>query len=155
MWTVLQLLDVMLDHPVQTWSFSDESLIRVGRSLDNEIVIDNPVVSRAHVYLTCTEGRWALNALSEKGIHVEGRHTMTLDLRDGHVFRLGEHGPRLRFFVVEQSEDSPETYAGAPLATPVFQVDEHQMTNEVEVIASTPFFQRLRAAVDKLRRDED
>jgi serine/threonine-protein kinase len=155
MWTVLQLLDMMLDQPLQTWSFSDESLIRVGRSLDNEVVIDNPTVSRAHVYLTRTEDRWALSALSEKGIHVDGQHTMQLDLRDGHVFRLGAHGPRLRFFVVDQSGDAQATYAGTPLGTPVFHIDEQQQTSEVEVIASSPFFQRLRAAVDKFRRDDD
>jgi serine/threonine-protein kinase len=149
------LLDAMLDQPLQTWSFSDETLIRVGRSLDNEIVIDNPVVSRSHVYLKYQEGRWELSSLSTKGIEVEGRQTMQSDLRDGQVFRLGEQGPRIRFFVTHEAGDARETYAAAPAQAPVFQLDEAHKAGEVQAITSTPFFQRLRAAADRFRRDEE
>ena len=41
-------------------------LIRIGRSADNDIVIDNPTVSRKHATLDITDGRIVVTDLGSK-----------------------------------------------------------------------------------------
>lgn len=45
----LTLLDFPANVPLQEWSFDRQTPIRVGRATDNDVVIDNALVSRYHL----------------------------------------------------------------------------------------------------------
>ena len=42
--------------PLQSWKFADESIIRIGRALDNQFVLYSAVVSRHHVEVRRIDG---------------------------------------------------------------------------------------------------
>jgi pSer/pThr/pTyr-binding forkhead associated (FHA) protein len=64
-------------------------VINLGRRLDNQVVIDNPRVSRAHAQLRVTKGRFALFDLnSTGGTFVNGQRTNMAILNPGDVISL-------------------------------------------------------------------
>jgi len=70
---------ILLDRPV----------INIGRRLDNQIVIDDPRVSRAHVQLRAAKGLFALFDLnSSGGTFVNGKRTNMSILNPGDVISL-------------------------------------------------------------------
>lgn len=42
----LYLLDPQQATQLQQWQFEDQSLIRIGRAPDNDVILTNPLVSR-------------------------------------------------------------------------------------------------------------
>ncbi|MEL6471326.1 MAG: FHA domain-containing protein, partial [Cyanobacteria bacterium J06623_4] len=51
----LSLLHPIDKTPVQSWSFEAEPVVRIGRSVNNDVVLYSAVVSRHHVELRRTE----------------------------------------------------------------------------------------------------
>ena len=67
----------------------DRPVLNVGRRLDNQIVIDDPRVSRAHAQLRVTKGHFALFDLnSTGGTFVNGQRTNKSILYPGDVISL-------------------------------------------------------------------
>ena len=67
----------------------NRSVINIGRRLDNQVVIDDPRVSRAHAQLRVTKGRFALFDLnSTGGTFVNGQRTNKSVLYPGDVISL-------------------------------------------------------------------
>ncbi|KEF43436.1 MAG: peptidoglycan glycosyltransferase [Cyanobium sp. CACIAM 14] len=65
-------------------------LYRIGRSNDNDLVIDHTAVSRRHALLECHDGHWLLSdSQSTNGLWWRGRRVRELLLRDGDVVRFG------------------------------------------------------------------
>lgn len=63
--------------------------ITIGRRLDNDLVIDDPHVSRRHVHLVARHGRYLLEDLdSTAGIRVNGRRVMEHYLKPGDVITI-------------------------------------------------------------------
>ena len=52
----LTLLHPLQSIPVRSWVFDKDNMIRIGRSLKNDVVIYSPVVSRHHVEI-CRVGK--------------------------------------------------------------------------------------------------
>ncbi|MEQ8963490.1 MAG: FHA domain-containing protein, partial [Coleofasciculus sp. C2-GNP5-27] len=47
----LTLLHPQASTPLQQWKFHNQSTIRIGRSPDNDVILNNPLVSRHHLEL--------------------------------------------------------------------------------------------------------
>jgi len=67
-------------------------LVTIGRSADNDIVLDDPAVSRCHANVTRRDGAYLLRDLnSSAGTQVAGRGRITeVELRHGDRIRLGD-----------------------------------------------------------------
>ena len=148
---VLYLLESEHGSPVQYWSFDDEVLIRVGRSIENQVVIANPYISRAHAYLLFDDLGWAINAISEQGIFVASERREHLRLEPDAVFRLGAHGPFLRFGSAADPGPEKETVEPDDPLVQLLKLDEEKLVREVREIAEGDFFRELRAKVRTLR----
>jgi pSer/pThr/pTyr-binding forkhead associated (FHA) protein len=66
-------------------------LISIGRSAQNDIVIDSLLVSRSHARLECARGQCAVEDLgSANGVFVNGRRVSRAVLSPGDQLRLGD-----------------------------------------------------------------
>jgi hypothetical protein len=67
----------------------NQSVINIGRRLDNHVIIDDPRVSRAHAQLRIVKGRFVLFDLnSSGGSYVNGERTVQSVLYPGDVISL-------------------------------------------------------------------
>ena len=95
------MITVILLHPVQatpvqTWTFTDEPVIRIGRSPDNHAVLHSAVVSRHHVELRQVKRSWEVVNLGANGTYVEGQRISQIPIVDGIVIRLAQSGPQIQ-----------------------------------------------------------
>jgi pSer/pThr/pTyr-binding forkhead associated (FHA) protein len=66
-------------------------LTTIGRSSDNDVIIDSLLVSRRHARLDCSEGRCAVEDLgSANGLFVNGKRVSHAMLNPGDRLRLGD-----------------------------------------------------------------
>lgn len=66
------------------------SIVRLGRSAEGEITLDDPTVSRRHAVLEPHEGAWRVVDLgSQHGLRVDGAPTRAATLDGDHVLTLG------------------------------------------------------------------
>ncbi|MBD2326307.1 FHA domain-containing protein [Alkalinema sp. FACHB-956] len=109
----LTLLHPVQSTPVQSWSFEHESIIRVGRSTDNQVILYSAVVSRHHVELRCTNGQWEIVSLGANGTYVDGKRIVRVPIQHGMVFRLARSGPNLQVQIVPTAKPVVTHGAGA------------------------------------------
>lgn len=146
----LELLDSTQSQRLQYWEFPDESLIRIGRAADNDVVVGSPYVSRAHAYLKFDNEGWELTVLSDKGVFVEGRRVDSLLLNEGTIFRLSAQGPFLRVAAIDAAEDVElGTVSFDPSTVTFLSLDAKQRDKEVDEISRGAYFKDLQ----KLARD--
>lgn len=104
----LSLLAPKSSTPLQQWNFEGKSTIRIGRSPDNDIVLDNPLVSRYHLQLeqpAKSGGSWELVNQGTNGTFVNGLLVSRVFLPDNALIQLAKEGPLLKF-QLQQSTDS-------------------------------------------------
>ncbi len=94
---------------MQSWKFNDKSIIRIGRAKDNEVVLYSSVVSRLHVELQESNGKWEIINKGANGTYVDEQRISQVPVVDGVIVRLAPSGPKLqiRFGDVVISEASP------------------------------------------------
>ncbi|WP_448561887.1 FHA domain-containing protein, partial [Trichothermofontia sp.] len=92
----LKLLHPLQSTPIQVWSFDQESVIRIGRSTDNQVVLYSAVVSRNHVELRYTNRQWELVNLGSNGTYVDGQRVSHIPVKDGMIIRLARSGPHIQ-----------------------------------------------------------
>ncbi|MEG4811675.1 protein kinase [Microcoleus sp. F8-D3] len=101
---LLTLLDPEKQTPLQQWSFESESIIRIGRSPENHVVIPNALVSRQHLELQrVNNGRssqWYLVNSGTNGTLVNGILMSQGWISDGALIQLARGGPILHFQVI-------------------------------------------------------
>jgi eukaryotic-like serine/threonine-protein kinase len=90
------LLHPVQSTPVQSWTFEQESVVRIGRATDNQVVLYSAVVSRHHVELRNTTGQWEVVNLGTNGTYLDGKRINQAPLEDGGVIRLARSGPNLQ-----------------------------------------------------------
>ena len=110
------MITLSLLHPTepkvaQTWRFENESLIRIGRAANNEVVLYSSVVSRHHLELQRKPMFWQAVNLSANGTFSDNQPIETLKIYDGMIIRLSSTGPRLQINL-----DSVEAQARIPEA---------------------------------------
>ncbi|MEB3293210.1 MAG: FHA domain-containing protein [Synechococcales bacterium] len=100
---ILTLLHPIKQSPVQTWTFSSESVIRIGRSTDNNVVLYSAVVSRHHVELRRVGSSWEVVNLGTNGTYLEGKRITQMPITDGAVIRLARSGPNIQIRIGESA----------------------------------------------------
>ncbi len=113
----MPVITVSLLHPsnssvVQSWSFTSEDLIRIGRSADNEVVLYSSVVSRYHAELRYNKDHWEIYNKGANGTYWEERPIHKETVEDGMVIRLATSGPKLQITF----DDKPPVPAPKPSA---------------------------------------
>lgn len=97
----LTLLHPQQNTPLQQWRFEHESVLRIGRSPDNQIVLTDPLVSRHHLELQCldptTRDSWQLINRGTNGTFLNGVLVSQSLVADGSLIQLARGGPTLKF----------------------------------------------------------
>ena len=101
----LSLLHPLHKTPVQSWSFDQEPVVRIGRSTDNNVVLYSAVVSRHHVEIHRTDSGWAVKSIGTNGTYLEGRRIAEVTVEDGIIIRLARSGPNIQIHVSEEKRD--------------------------------------------------
>jgi pSer/pThr/pTyr-binding forkhead associated (FHA) protein len=102
----LTLLHPLQSVPVQSWTFEPESVIRIGRSTDNEVILYSAVVSRHHVELRRNGSVWEIVSLGANGTYIEGKRITQMSVEDGMIIRLASSGPKIQIHIDEETTKS-------------------------------------------------
>lgn len=84
------------DTPIQRWTFTNESVVKIGRCADNHIVLHSSVVSRHHVELRRITTQWKVINFGHNGTYLDGQPITEAIATDGMVIRLALSGPQLQ-----------------------------------------------------------
>lgn len=72
----------------------DKPLVTIGRRVDNDVIIDSPIVSRQHAHIRWRYGRFILYDLGSRGgITVNGERTRECVLQAGDLIALSDRIP--------------------------------------------------------------
>ncbi|HEY9646849.1 MAG TPA: FHA domain-containing protein [Chroococcidiopsis sp.] len=109
----LFLLHPIKQIPVQTWTFDNESTIRIGRSTDNQVILYSAVVSRHHVELRRVGNSWEIVNLGTNGTYLDGKRITQMPVSDGAIIRLARSGPNIQIRIgAEVIKDLPNAISG-------------------------------------------
>jgi len=100
----LTLLHPIQSVPVQSWPFEKKSVIRIGRSTDNEVVLYSAVVSRYHVELRRDGSEWQVVNLGANGTYVDGKPITSRSVLDGMIIRLASSGPKIQISLTGEEQ---------------------------------------------------
>jgi serine/threonine protein kinase len=119
----LTLLHPVQSTPVQSWSFEQDPAIRIGRAVDNQVVLYSAVVSRYHVEIRLTDNQWEVVNLGTNGTYLDGKRVHQAPLTNGSIMRLARSGPNIQISIddgsalggatVSRSEAPGLTHVGA------------------------------------------
>jgi pSer/pThr/pTyr-binding forkhead associated (FHA) protein len=101
----LSLLHPLHKTPVQHWSFDQESVIRIGRSSDNNVILYSAVVSRHHVAIHRIDHGWRVKSLGTNGTYIDGRRFDEIPVEDGIIIRLARSGPNIQIHTTPEKRD--------------------------------------------------
>ena len=108
----LTLLNPQQNTPLQQWRFEDESVIRIGRSPDNDVVLTDTVVSRYHLELRpITHNNahsWQVINQGTNGTFLDGILVSQSLVVDGSLIQLARGGPTLKF-QLNSVQNSPKS----------------------------------------------
>ncbi len=125
----LTLLHPIQSVPVQSWCFESESVVRIGRSNDNDVIIYSAVVSRHHVELWNQAYGWEIINFGANGTYVDDKPIAQVSVADGMTIRLGNSGPKIRIQVGATLEPSPINNLPQPeFATQNDEVSQEEST---------------------------
>lgn len=105
----LTLLNPKNSASLEEWHFEKESIIRIGRSPENNVVLTDSRVSRHHLELrlveisasridnSLTSTAWRLINLGTNGTFLDGILVSQAWLRNGSLIQLAQGGPKLKF----------------------------------------------------------
>lgn len=99
----LTLLHPLQSVPVQSWPFESESVIRIGRSTDNDVILYSAVVSRHHVELRRNGSGWQIVSLGANGTYIDGKRITQMSVVDGMIIRLASSGPKIQIHLEGES----------------------------------------------------
>ena len=92
----LTLLHPLQSVAVQSWEFTDEQSIKIGRANDNEVVLYSAVVSRHHIEIKKLGiEEWEVINLGSNGTYIGGKRVDSAKVLDGMIIRLAKTGPKI------------------------------------------------------------
>ncbi|MEA5549880.1 FHA domain-containing serine/threonine-protein kinase [Anabaena cylindrica UHCC 0172] len=108
----LTLLDTQDKIPLKQWCFEGSTVIRIGRAVDNHVVLNDSLVSRYHLELkqlsSGSKGdAWQVISQGTNGTFLNGTLVTKSTLPDDSFLELAQGGPLLKF----QLQDTPEPTA--------------------------------------------
>ncbi|MEM8502822.1 MAG: FHA domain-containing protein [Cyanobacteria bacterium P01_D01_bin.1] len=107
----LSLLHPTDRTPVQSWTFDRESVVRIGRSVNNDVILYSAVVSRHHVELRQTPEGWEIHNIGTNGTFLAGQRIEKRVVQDGLVIRLARSGPNIQINMVSQMKGMSSIHA--------------------------------------------
>lgn len=107
----LSLLHPIDKTPVQSWTFEEEPVVRIGRSVSNDVVLYSAVVSRHHVELRQGEEGWEIYNMGANGTYLAGQRIESQRVQDGLVIRLARSGPNIQINVTRQTKGMSSIHA--------------------------------------------
>ncbi len=93
----LTLLAAPQRTPLQQWCFENSSVIRIGRAVDNEVVLNDSLVSRYHLELRQVSDSWCLISHGTNGTFLNGKLVIQSQLPNNSLLQLAKGGPILQF----------------------------------------------------------
>jgi len=141
---------------LRTWEFDGQSVIRIGRADDNDVVVIDPLVSRLHAELLFDEaGQWRIVSVGRNGTWVDGEQVSEpRSLGHGMVVQLGSNGPWMEFREGRRELRGGETLSPLnDLSMP--QIDEELIKAEVSRIADGERFEDLRKQAQEIKRTRE
>jgi pSer/pThr/pTyr-binding forkhead associated (FHA) protein len=95
------VITITLLHPtaattIQTWQFRSESIIRIGRSGDNDVILYSSVVSRYHAELHPQTLGWEIINIGANGTYIDNRQIDKELIKDKITIYLSPAGPKLQ-----------------------------------------------------------
>ncbi len=113
----LTLLEPQKKTPLNQWCFKDESVIRIGRAADNQVVLTDNLVSRHHLELRkISSGHngssWQVISQGTNGTFLNGVLVASQSsLPDNSLLQLAQGGPMLKFQIqqMETAQSKPPT----------------------------------------------
>ncbi len=125
----LTLLHPLQSVPVQSWTFEPESVIRIGRSTDNEVILYSAVVSRHHVELRRNGSDWEIVSLGANGTYMDGKRITQMSVVDGMIIRLASSGPKIQIRIEgETPKTSLKTVLGKRSSSRKSEIDQAKET---------------------------
>ncbi len=152
---MVALLDPTSGRPIQSWSFSGQAEITIGRSPDCHVEMRDPYVSRLHAHLLLRDGQWTLVSLGRHGVVVGNRMISEQPVSGEIRFRLGMAGPTLEFRTTTVSVQQLATISFDPLPLLNLHLDERKLEDEVTRLADSDYFKNLQQRAKELRRQRD
>jgi len=107
----LSLLHPIDKTPVQSWTFEREQVVRIGRSVNNDVVLYSAVVSRHHVELHPIKNGWEIHNIGTNGTFLAGQRIDKEIVQDGFVIRLARSGPNIQINVLRQTKGMSSIHA--------------------------------------------
>lgn len=120
----LTLLHPSKTIPLQHWTFENDAVIRIGRSLDNNVILYSAVVSRHHVEIRPNGTNWELESFGANGTYLEGKPITKASVSDGMVFRLATSGPQIQIRILP--DDLPSQRLTSHQLTSNLSGENHQ-----------------------------
>lgn len=99
----LSLLHPHQAIPVKSWTFENESVIRIGRSTDNHVVLYSAVVSRHHMEVRNQGDTWTIVNLGSNGTYFNDKPIAQMVVVDGTIVRLARSGPQIKIQIDVES----------------------------------------------------
>lgn len=120
----LTLLDTRTQTVLQQWYFEHELVIRIGRAPDNQVVLNDTLVSRYHLELrqlnqASAATTWQLISRGTNGTFLNGVLVLRSEIQDGALLRLAQNGPTLKV----QIQPQPGPKVSLPAFVPVARVN--------------------------------
>ena len=109
----LTLLHPLQSIPVQNWTFQPKSVIRIGRSTDNEVILYSAVVSRRHVEIRPNGSDWEVVNLGANGTYIDGKRVNKTLAADGMIIRLASSGPKIQIRLGSQEYEENKKNANS------------------------------------------
>lgn len=98
---IFTLLEPQTNQPLQQWEFSEQSVIRIGRAQNNDIVLHGYFqVSRQHLELTLVDPqqeKWQLISRGTNGTLINNNFVTETIVNHDDLIRLAENGPVFKF----------------------------------------------------------
>ena len=103
----LTLLEKITKTPLQQWYFEDSIVIRIGRAVDNHVVLTDNLVSRYHLELklvTSTKGDyWEVISQGTNGTFLNGCLITKSIITDNSLLQLATGGPLIQVQILKLS----------------------------------------------------
>ncbi len=126
----ITLLELQTNQPLNSWKFSTQSSILIGRAQDNDIVLKGYFqVSRKHLELVFENEQWYLVSRGTNGTFVNNAYVEQTIVEDRDLIRLAENGPLFRI-EFEESEALQDSGHQQPSASEVKQSCLHENNPE-------------------------
>ena len=92
----LTLLHPLQSTVIQEWLFENESVIKIGRSTNNDVILYSAVVSRHHLEIRRNNSEWEIVNLGANGTYLEGKRAERIPVVDDMIIRLASSGPQIK-----------------------------------------------------------